>query len=72
MDKKAMLTVKRRAVPMIAAIVAYDARTGRKGKVLASEPIKSDFSNADLIAAARRLVPRVPGYDVLLPVGVDL
>lgn len=72
MKKKAMFVVKRRSVPMLAAVVAYHEGSGRIGKVLASEPIKSDFSNADLIAVARRLVPQVPDYDVVLPVGVDL
>lgn len=72
MDKQAMFAVKRRAMPMVAVIVEYNGRTGRKGKVLASEPLKSDFSNEDLIAAARRMVPQVPGYEVVLPVGVDL
>jgi hypothetical protein len=44
----------------------------RKGKVLASEPIRSDFSHADLEAAARRLVAQVSAYDVILPTGIQL
>jgi hypothetical protein len=70
--KKAILTVKRRATPMLVIIVEYYPISGRKGKVLASEPIQSDFSNADVVAVARRLVPQVPTYEIILPVGVDL
>lgn len=68
----AMLVIKRRQHPVLAAIVTYDLQTGRKGKVLASEPIAARFSNADLLEAARRLVDLVPTHDVILPTGVDL
>lgn len=70
--KKAMFLVKRRSVPMLAAIVAFDEATGRRGKVLVSEPIRSDFNNADVLAAARRLVPQVLDRDVILPMGMEL
>jgi hypothetical protein len=70
--KKAMLIVKRRSIPMLVSVVEYDERTGRKGKVLASEPIKNDFGNEDLVAAARSLVPQVANYEVILPIGVEL
>lgn len=70
--KKAMLIVKRRATPMLAAIVEYDQASGRKGKILASESIRADFGNADLVAAARRLALQVPGHEVILPAGVEL
>ena len=72
MNKKAMFLVKRRSTPMLAAIVGYNEITGRKGNVLVSEPINSNFTNDDLVKAARRLVPQVPGYDVILPYGVEL
>ncbi|MDD5301382.1 MAG: hypothetical protein PHD65_12940 [Gallionella sp.] len=70
--KKAIFIVKQRTKPMLAAIVVYQEATGRKGKVLVSEPIKSNFSNDDLEAAARRLVPLVPDYKVILPTGVEI
>ncbi|CAN7780819.1 hypothetical protein LJR296_007989 [Cupriavidus necator] len=70
--KKAMFVVKRRQSPMLAAIVEYSEVSGRRGKVLVSEPIANDFTNEMLIAAARRLVPQVTGYQVILPIGVDL
>jgi hypothetical protein len=57
---------------MVAAIVDYNPETGRKGRVLVSEPIAEHFGNEDLIAAARRLVPQVPDRLVILPIGVDL
>ncbi len=72
MKKKAMFLVKRRPLPMVAAIVDYNPETGRKGRVLVSEPIAEHFGNEDLIAAARRLVPQVPDRLVILPIGVDL
>lgn len=67
-----MFVVKRRCTPMLAALVDYNESSGRKGRVLVSEPIKSDFTNADLIAAARRLVPLVTDREIILPFGVDL
>lgn len=70
--KHAMFVVKRRATPMLAVIVDYNPETGRKGRVLVSEPIRDNFSNADLTEAARRLVPQVPDRKVILPIGVDL
>lgn len=57
---------------MLAVVVAYNEVSERKGKVLASEPIRSDFSHADLEAAARRLVAQVSAYDVILPTGIQL
>lgn len=72
MKPKAMFTVKRRSTPMLAVVVAYNEVSERKGKVLASEPIRSDFSYADLEAAARRLVPQVSSHDVILPTGIEL
>jgi hypothetical protein len=69
---KAMFIVKRRSKPMLAAVVAYNEVSERKGKVLASEPIGDNFSCADLEAAARRLVPQVSSHDVILPIGVEL
>lgn len=72
MKPKAMLVVKHRGEPKLAVIVTYDERTGRRGKVLASEPIPANFSNTDLLASARRLVPLVPTHDVILPMGVNL
>lgn len=70
--KKAMFTVKRRVNPMLAVIVEYNEATGRKGKILASEPIKSDFSNSDAEAAAPRLVLLVLDRDIILPTGISL
>lgn len=70
--KKAMLVIKRRCSPMLAAIVDYNESSGRQGRILVSEPIKSDFSNADLTVVARRLVPQVMDREVILPTGVDL
>lgn len=70
--KLAMLIVKRRCTPMLAALVDYNESSGRKGRVLVSEPIKSDFTNDDLVAAARRLIPQVTDRDVILPIGMDL
>ncbi|MGT2457796.1 hypothetical protein ACU4GI_33380 [Cupriavidus basilensis] len=70
--KNAMFVVKRRQSPMLAAIVEYSEVSGRRGKVLVSEPIANDFTNDMLIAAARRLAPQVSGYQVILPVGVEL
>lgn len=67
-----MFTVKRRSKPMLAVVVACNEVTERTGKVLASEPIRSDFSVADLEAAARRLVPQVSSHTVILPVGIEL
>ena len=72
MQKPKAMFVKRRGTPMLAAVVAYNEATGKRGKVLASEPIRSDFSNADVEAAARRLVPQVPSHDVVLPTGIEL
>lgn len=72
MKPKAMFTVKRRSTPMLAVVVSYNEISERKGKVLASEPIRSDFSNADLEAVARRLVPQVSSHDVILPTGIEL
>lgn len=57
---------------MLAVVVSYNEISERKGKVLASEPIRSGFSNADLEAAARRLVPQVSSHDVILPTGIEL
>lgn len=57
---------------MLAVVVAYNEVSERKGKVLASEPIRSDFSVADLEAAARRLVPQVSSHVVILPIGIEL
>lgn len=70
--KKAMLVVKRRCTPMLAALVDYNESSGRKGRILASESIKSDFTNDDLVAAARRLIPHVTDREVILPIGIDL
>lgn len=72
MKPKAMFKVKRRSKPMLAVIVAYNLATGRAGKVLASEEISDDFTNADLTAAAKRLVPQVASHDVILPIGVEV
>lgn len=72
MKKKAMLVVKRRSLPMMASVIAYNEETGRKGRVLAAEPIKNDFDNDELTNAARRLVELLPDYEVILPVGVEL
>jgi len=72
MKPQAMFLVKRRSRPMQAVVVTYDAATGKRGKVLASETIRVDFANSDLIAIARRLVPQAAEYDVILPVGVDI
>jgi hypothetical protein len=69
---KAMFTVKRRSTPMLAVVVAYNDVSGRKGKVLISESIRSDFSVADVVAAARRLVPQVSTHEVILPTGIEL
>ena len=71
MKPKAMFTVKRRSTPMMAVVVAYNEVSERKGKVLASEPIRSDFSYADLETAARRLVSQVSSHDVILPTGIE-
>ena len=57
---------------MLAVVVAYDFTTGRAGKVIASEPISDGFTNDDLVAAARRLVPIAVDYEVVLPTGVNL
>ena len=72
MTKKAVFTVKRRQKPMLAVVAVYNEESGRTGKVLASEPIRNNFSNADLIEAAKRLVPKAEGYEVVLPIGVDI
>ena len=72
MKPKAMFVVQHRTRPKVAVVVSYSETTGKRGKVLASEPIQDNFTNADLISAARRLVPQVPHHDVILPVGVDL
>lgn len=72
MPKKAMFTVKHRSKPKLAVVVVYNEETGRHGKVLASEPIADNFSNDDLVNSARRLVPLAAGYEVILPVGVNL
>ena len=72
MKPKAMFTVKRRSKPVLAVVVAYNEVSERTGKVLASEPIRNDFSHADLEAAARRLVPQVSSHDVILPTGIEL
>lgn len=69
---KAMFTVKRRSKPMQAVIVAYNEVTGRKGKVLASVSISEVFTNDDLVAAAKQLLPQVTSYDVILPIGVEV
>lgn len=70
--KKAMLIVKRRCTPMLAALVDYNESSGRKGRILASEPIKPDFTNGDLVAAARRLIPQVADREVILPISIDM
>lgn len=72
MKPKAMLIVKRRSTPMLAAVVAYNEVSERRGRVLATEPIRGDFSVADLEAAARRLVSQVSSHDVILPTGIEL
>jgi hypothetical protein len=69
---KATLLVRRRTSPMQVVIAAYDARTARVGKTLAAEPLPKDFTQADLVAAARRLVPLVSSHEVVLPTGVEL
>jgi hypothetical protein len=69
---KAMFTVKRRCTPMLAVVVAFNEVSERKGKVLASEPIRNDFSVADLEAAARRLALQVSSHNVILPTGIEL
>lgn len=63
MKPKAIFTVKRRASPMLAMVVAYNEVSGRNGNVLASEPINNNFSPAELEAAAKRLVPQVSTHD---------
>lgn len=70
--KKAMFVIKRRSTPMLAAIVDYNETTGRKGRVLVSEPLSDNFTTADLVAAARRMVPQVPDRKVILPIGIEL
>jgi len=72
MSKQAMFTVKYRSKPKLAVVVAYNSATGRQGKVIVSEPIADSFSSADLVSAARRLVPMAVGYEVILPLGVNL
>lgn len=72
MKPKAMFTIKRRRDPILAAVVTYSEASGRMGKILVSESIRSDFSNDDLITAAKRLVPQVPDYEVILPIGVNI
>lgn len=72
MKPNAMLTIKRRRDPIVAAVVTYNEASGRMGKILISEPIRSDFSNDDLIAVAKKLVPQVPDYEVILPIGVNI
>ncbi|WP_155293096.1 hypothetical protein [Comamonas testosteroni] len=72
MKPKAMFTIKRRTKPMQAVIVAYNEVTGRKGKVLASVSISEVFTNADLVAAAKQLLPQVTSYEVILPIGVEI
>jgi hypothetical protein len=72
MTKFAIFTVKHRSSPKLAVIVAYNPETGRQGKVLASEPIADSFSNDDLAAAATRLAPQATGYELILPIGVEL
>jgi hypothetical protein len=67
-----MFTVKRRSTPMLAVVVVYNEVSERTGKVLASEPIRTGFSMAELEAAARRLVPQVSSHDVILPIGIEL
>lgn len=67
-----MFTVKRRGNPPLAAVVAYNLASERMGRILVSEAIPADFSNDDLIAAAKRLVSQVPEYDVILPIGVNI
>lgn len=69
--KQAMFVVKRGATTR-AAIVIYDQARERKGKVLVYEEIRKDFGLTDLAESARRLVPRVPDYDVILPTGIEL
>lgn len=66
-----MFVVKRGAT-FRAAIVLYDQVRERKGKVLVYEEISKEFSMADLKESARRLVARVPDYDVILPTGIEL
>jgi len=44
----------------------------RAGKVIVSESIRVNFTNEDLIAAARRPVRLAVGYEVVLPTGVNL
>lgn len=70
--KRALFIVKRRANPKLAAIVAYNEVSGRKGKVIASEPLKDDFNSDDLSAAASRLLLLADGYDVILPEGMTM
>ena len=72
MQKTAMFTVKRRAQPNLAAIVKYNADTGRAGRIIVSEPLPEHYSYQDMIDAARRLVPQAVGYDVVLPTGIEL
>ena len=72
MKPKAMFTVKRRTTPVLAVVVAYNEISGRKGNVLASEPIRNDFSPAELEAAAKRLVPQVSSHDVILPTDIEI
>ena len=54
------------------AVVAYNEASDRMGKILVSEPIRADFSNDDLIAAAKKLVSQLPDYEVILPIGVNI
>ncbi|WP_429949311.1 hypothetical protein ACQYWY_20450 [Comamonas sediminis] len=72
MKPKALLTVKQRSKPMLAVIVTYSVSTGRAGKVLASEAIPDDFTNADLAAAAKRLVSKAASHKVILPAGIEI
>ena len=67
-----MFTVKHRGTPKLAVVVAYNFESGRRGKVLASEPLPADFSQADLGSAAKRLVPQVSTHQVVLPMGIQL
>ena len=72
MKPQAVFTVKHRCMPKLAVAVACNEVSERTGKVLASELIRSDFSVADLEAAAGRLVPQVSSHDVILPTGIEL
>jgi hypothetical protein len=50
--KTTRFAVNQRCDPMLASVVMYDLVTGRDGEILVSEPIRSNFSSADTLAAA--------------------